>query len=225
MKYFKHMTDAHSGLFFEEVMDNFGLEGIGAYWIIMEIYGRACKDEPGSWVEISHTVLRRKLRKSSTKVQQLLNFYSTSGALLFNFSREKLNICVPKMQELRDEWTRKLRSNSGASPELVPPYIKSKSNNKPPKSPTGESAFEKFWCKYPKKAARKLAQSIWRRQKLDARIDEILSGLEVHITSEQWQKGYVPNPTTFLNQERWLDEVHTQVQISHSSGANEEFVL
>lgn len=70
-------------------------------------------------------------------------------------------------------------------------------------------SFERFWSKYPAKTAKKLVQSIWGRKKLDARVDEILSGLEKHLTSEKWKRGFIPNPSTFLNQERWLDEVES----------------
>ena len=39
-------------------------------------------------------------------------------------------------------------------------------------------------------------------------IDLILKNLELQKKSDQWQnQQYIPNPETYLNQERWTDEV------------------
>jgi hypothetical protein len=34
----------------------------------------------------------------------------------------------------------------------------------------------------------------------------ILAGLERAKQSKRWREGFVPNPSTWLNQDRWLDE-------------------
>jgi hypothetical protein len=66
--------------------------------------------------------------------------------------------------------------------------------------------FEKFWKAYPKKVGKKKVQD-----KFDANnfpIDLILKNIELQKKSDQWQnQQYIPNPETYLNQERWTDEV------------------
>jgi len=66
--------------------------------------------------------------------------------------------------------------------------------------------FEKFWKAYPKKVGKKKVQD-----KFDANnfpIDLIIKNIELQKKSEQWQnQQYIPNPETYLNQERWTDEV------------------
>ena len=66
--------------------------------------------------------------------------------------------------------------------------------------------FEKFWKAYPKKVGKKKIQD-----KFDANnfpIDLIIKNIELQKKSEQWQnQQYIPNPETYLNQERWTDEV------------------
>jgi hypothetical protein len=66
--------------------------------------------------------------------------------------------------------------------------------------------FEKFWKAYPKKVGKKKVQD-----KFDANnfpIDLIIKNLELQKKSDQWQnQQYIPNPETYLNQERWTDEV------------------
>lgn len=75
-----------------------------------------------------------------------------------------------------------------------------------------EAPFEKFWQAYPKKTSKATAFGIWTRKKLDHHIDAIMSGLNAYKTSDQWRKEggkYIPMPSTFLNQERWEDEIYS----------------
>jgi hypothetical protein len=66
--------------------------------------------------------------------------------------------------------------------------------------------FEKFWKAYPKKVGKKKVQD-----KFDANnfpVDLIIKNIELQKKSDQWQnQQYIPNPETYLNQERWTDEV------------------
>ncbi len=69
--------------------------------------------------------------------------------------------------------------------------------------------FESFWKLYPKKKGKKEAEKAWRKVKAGD-VPEIMQALAVEIRSEQWLKNggqYIPNPATWLNGERWNDEV------------------
>jgi len=84
-------------------------------------------------------------------------------------------------------------------------------NHKTPKPPlTPPGGFDEFWAAYPKKTGKAAALKAWSKLK-DIRIvlGLILEALRWQRTSDQWTKDggqYVPNPATYLNQERWLDE-------------------
>lgn len=73
-----------------------------------------------------------------------------------------------------------------------------------------EQAFNEFWTLYPKKVNKKGAYTSFKRIKgLRNEMPLILSALERFKASSQWQKDngqYIPNPQTFINQERWKDE-------------------
>jgi hypothetical protein len=72
-----------------------------------------------------------------------------------------------------------------------------------------EASFEKFWTMYPKKAGKKLALTSWMKLKQDE-YPQIKLSLEKHKKSDQWTKNqgqFIPNASTWLNQERWHDEV------------------
>jgi hypothetical protein len=97
------------------------------------------------------------------------------------------------------------------------------SNTKPPSHPpTGEASaskvkailsqhqaerFARFWTAYPRKTGRGAAERWWDRHKPDdALLGLILQAVEAHKTCETWRRGFVPHPTTWLNQRRWQDE-------------------
>ena len=66
--------------------------------------------------------------------------------------------------------------------------------------------FEIFWKKYPKKIGKKQAFLKFKKIKIDFNL--ILKSLENHKRTEQWSNiKYIPHPTTWLNQERYNDEI------------------
>lgn len=68
--------------------------------------------------------------------------------------------------------------------------------------------WPEFWRAYPRKVKKKSALAIWRRRKLDAIADVLLEDIKTRIAEDaQWKGGYIPHPTTYLNQDRWEDEI------------------
>lgn len=68
--------------------------------------------------------------------------------------------------------------------------------------------FDDFWNSYPVKVAKVKAKEIWKRKRLDCVADDIIAAVNAQKTKEKkWIDGFIPNPTTYLNQERWNDEI------------------
>jgi hypothetical protein len=77
----------------------------------------------------------------------------------------------------------------------------------PPKPPEG---FTAFWDSYPKKVGKKAALSAWGKAKDKPSTDAIVAAVARQCKSDKWQEEggkYIPNPSTWLNQGRWDDEV------------------
>lgn len=66
------------------------------------------------------------------------------------------------------------------------------------------SNFLEFWANYPKKTGKDAAWKLW--DKLNPNIDDVMYALSWQKESKKWADGYIPNPTTYLNQGRWKDE-------------------
>lgn len=74
--------------------------------------------------------------------------------------------------------------------------------------------FDSFWSLYPKKVAKSTAEKSFKKLKVNGElITKILNSLEIQKQSKQWQdRQYIPNPSTWLNQKRWEDEVEEVVR-------------
>jgi hypothetical protein len=88
--------------------------------------------------------------------------------------------------------------------------------NKPPstvpagQAPASPSIFDSFWSAYPRKEGKGKAIQVWNKIKAPSEtLQLILVALEWQKQTDQWKKEngqYIPMPSTYLNQQRWLDE-------------------
>ncbi len=75
-----------------------------------------------------------------------------------------------------------------------------------------EGDFEFFWTIYPKKKGKKEALRAYLKARKKTSRDELLEALR-EIKAKEWkfkELQYVPNAATWLNQERWADEVQQE---------------
>lgn len=81
--------------------------------------------------------------------------------------------------------------------------------------------FERFWNVYPRKENKKKALGLWRNKKLDSLTDAIVADVQHRISKhEQWKNPkFIPHATTYLNGERWNDEIIINKQESVSKGS------
>lgn len=92
---------------------------------------------------------------------------------------------------------------------LIPDSIESSNDDScPPPNGEGRSRFDGFWAAYPLKDGKKKAREVWQRKKLDRLADRIIADVVKRKAEHgQWLEGYVPLATTYLNGERWQDEI------------------
>jgi hypothetical protein len=70
--------------------------------------------------------------------------------------------------------------------------------------------FEVFWKEYPKKVGKGKARDVFNKIIKITTLDILLTAIDNQSKSEQWTKDngqFIPNPATWLNQERWEDEI------------------
>lgn len=82
------------------------------------------------------------------------------------------------------------------------------------------SDFDLFWAAYPKKVGRSDAMRAFAKVR-GVDVQTMIAAVEAQKKSRQWQKEdgqYIPNPSTWLNQGRWQDEVMPDTRAN--AGAN-----
>jgi hypothetical protein len=98
-----------------------------------------------------------------------------------------------------------------------------------PSRPTGTAdgiGFDRFWKAYPRKVKKTTAAKAWAKIKPDAElVNVIIAAVERQKQSRDWMKNdgeFIPHPTTWLNGERWKDEIEPATgngrQARHSAG-------
>jgi hypothetical protein len=84
--------------------------------------------------------------------------------------------------------------------------------------------FDEFWGLYPKKVGKGDALKSWKKIKPTADLfNKMIAAVKAAQESEQWQreKGrYIPNPSTWLNQGRWDDELPNGGIANESNSGN-----
>lgn len=77
----------------------------------------------------------------------------------------------------------------------------------PQPSPNGD-LFYRFWEVYPRKESKQAALKAWKKLSPDEDLfKKILDSIAIQKNGKQWMDGFVPHPSTWLNQRRWEDEI------------------
>lgn len=83
-----------------------------------------------------------------------------------------------------------------------------------------DQRFDEFWKLYPRHRNKKKAREIWMRKHLDDKADTILADLRTRpYQDRQWRDGFIPLSTTYLNGERWEDEMEPMTGKPNGTGA------
>lgn len=78
------------------------------------------------------------------------------------------------------------------------------------KAPINTEGFDQFWDKYPKKEGKAPAIAAWSRVNASAFLRAILTDISNRKNTKQWREGFIPHPTTYLNQRRWEDQIENK---------------
>ncbi len=123
MKWYQHSTDSHDDPDIADAMDEFGDAGYSVFFIILEIYGREFNHLNDGWLTVSQTFLRRKLRKSWTKAEQILNFYQTKNRIFYETDGNEVRINVPNFIDKASNWTKRPKQGKKALPTEAPTEV------------------------------------------------------------------------------------------------------
>ncbi|MDC7224222.1 MAG: hypothetical protein PQJ60_10810 [Spirochaetales bacterium] len=121
-----------------------------------------------------------------------------------------LHETVKKQENPKDGKPVSRKDQTTGNPQLPITEFNQDTDYKPNTNIQTDKGFEAFWEAYPRKVNKKRASSAYRNAKNLPPIEEHLEILEVWKRSDSWKKDegkFIPHPTTWLNGERWADEL------------------
>lgn len=166
----------------------------------------------------SNKMLPLNISNSNEMLQiQSQNVTVNSNDLLPNkniYKNNKKNIYAhSENEQVYNHEDDKQKENDSLSSNTIKQDTKNKAIKKQNKelNELQEKQFDKFWQAYPKKVSKKQAQKSWKKINPSLELfEKILKALEMVKQTEQWEKDngkFIPYPATWLNQERWTDEI------------------
>ena len=99
--------------------DEFGLEGYGLYWLILETIAEQMDETDKSFVEFSPKMWRKFTEISRKKLEKFLTFSEKIGLFSVKISSDLIKVDCPNLLKYRDEYTKRKKKKSGQTPDNV----------------------------------------------------------------------------------------------------------
>ena len=110
MKWFKHLSDASDDEFLSSIIDEFGLEGYGRWWLIVECVARQMDSSDKCSAEYSWIKWQSILKGKRNKLETFLERLGNKLEMNLKQNGNVLEIKIPKLLELRDNHTKNLQA-------------------------------------------------------------------------------------------------------------------
>ena len=230
MRWFKHLTSAHSDKALAKVSEDHGPVGPGIYWGLVEHI--AGPMEAGKMIPMaSHSIAKWAsiLDTSSRTFTKICKSLQTESLIFCESSSDRLTISVPNILKYKDEYSKK----SGQTPEPIRAdreQIESRTETDTEPSPTGDvlaltapepkqrvrkpkpeaipesPEFVEFYSLYPRHVGRGPAWRAWQKHVHNGDAPKVIAGLKAALPAlNRAEEDKRPHPSTWLDQERWRD--------------------
>jgi hypothetical protein len=154
------------------------------------------------------------VRRSLEKLEKIgyieTRIHPTHGAVgtVLSFDKHQ-RVDRPKPSEIKDLYdsTNDRRMIDDES------SLEGKGSGKGKEQGTRESSvglFDSFWKAYPKKIGKGEAEKSFKKAIKEVTLEAMIEAVRAQSNSDQWKKDggqFIPNPSTWLNQKRWNDEL------------------
>lgn len=232
MRWFKHMSNAAQDEKLALLQAEFGLEGYGFFWRVLEIIAMQMDEGERNFCHYPEKVWRKFLGLSPKNFQKMLYFCADYQIFAVDKESGGIRITSSNLLKYRDEWSRKKARYSGDAPTQLQP--KEHNTDKIEKERgereelTGRAhpqwvAFISCWQVYPVQQGREEAWREWfrlyERRVLPEPWEVRDSILSMSAEDSRWRRGKVPRMAKWLNSQGWLDKPYFEPGRVSRSGA------
>jgi len=181
-------------------------------------YQPKMKDRNVIWIKLYRQILEdyewHNLSSDSkaTLIEMLLLASENNGVLpevhKIAFRLRKTDEFIQEQVHLLAHWLQDVDKMLPSCEQDVP--LEKNRDREEKNDPLSLELFEKFWKVYPNKTGRKDALKKWQSNNYHEEFDKIIKHIDTMKQTEQWKKGIIPNGSTYVNQERWNDDIGSQ---------------
>ena len=199
--------------------DHLSLLQEGAYLRLMRWYYSTARPIPNDLERIYRRCMASSIEEQHAVRIILEEFFVLDGPVWKHKRIEQelaewLGVSDQATSAIKKRWGKTSKKNNATThTDVIRPLYQPEPEPEPIKSnPLSANAdgereklWIKFWTAYPKKEAKQAALKAWKKLKSEDTV-KLFSGLARAMTSDQWQRGIIPHPATWLNGRRWEDE-------------------
>lgn len=200
--WFSHDTDMRNHRKVRALRTQFGLTGYAIFTMFLEVLADA-QEFRIKYDDTELLLLAGDFGVALEDLREILNTMQTIGLVqvdtdgyLYNAHLlDRLEPMIAKRERMRKTYDDRQKKKTEQKPTIA----------QPKKSTTmTQEDFDLFWATYPNKTNKKKAQEKFMRIP-KVKLRQILEAVEKQKQWRQWQEGFIPNATTWLNGERWDD--------------------
>jgi len=118
MRWIKHLSSARNDPVMKLLLAEFGFEGYGLYWNILEIIAENLDYRNTTSATMTAKQWCNSVKISPKKFQKILVFCSENNCFSFKNNQKLITINCPKLVKYRDEYSRKQGKKSGQAPDI-----------------------------------------------------------------------------------------------------------
>ena len=172
----------------------------------------------GSFIT-SELKLMEQWRWSKSKVRAFLELLQSDKMIVKKSDNKKTTLTVVNYEGYQDSPTiKEPQKNHKQTSKGLQKDTNNNVNNE--NNENKENSFNFFWSVYPNKVAKPRCKAKFLSLKQDD-IDKIVRTIKSYIAYKPFEEYNHPNPLTYLNQERWNDEVKAvSTVVTHSYPVN-----
>lgn len=224
MKWFKHMSQAHTDDKLVRLRAEYGMWGIGVYWTIVEMVAEQMKPNDPTPKAVftvrelcSYFVVRRqKLSSYLLATRQLRLIYAVTNDNI-------VTIEIPKLLEIKDNYTKDLEVSTKQEVEVdkevevkVDTDKNIRASERKDEKRKASERFATLWPDYPRREGKKAAERHFVASvKTDedwADIQRALKNYKAHLRANKTEPRFIKQGSTWFNNwEDWKGEVQSPV--------------
>ena len=118
MRWVRHLTGAHDDDKHQRILDRFGARGYGAYWLLLEyVASRVDSDNSAPTCSARRSEWASRLRTSPAGAASLISSFAEVGLIETEDKADHIVVSIPKLLKYHDDYTRKVRTKAGQTPD------------------------------------------------------------------------------------------------------------